>query len=237
MDRTAFELLRNMEKSWWYRGRARVVHAALVLAHAKKVPDVLDFGAGFGGMRDELARVGQNVYAFEPDAEAQSAARKRGYKEVFSDENIAMGRKYDAIGLFDVVEHIERDKEFLIRANAALRDEGILAITVPAFQFLWSVHDVNHHHFRRYTKQTLRKVLEDAGFVVEYCSYWNMTLFVPAAIMRLLGSSGESSLSMPRWLDSIFFALVRIETLIMRAFSLPFGTGLVCVAKKTRADG
>ena len=232
MERKAFELLSGMEKSWWYRGRAAAVRAALAHCGANRATDVLDFGAGYGGMHDELLKLGKNIYAFEPDAEAQKAAKKRGYAQVFSSESEALGRSYDLIGLFDVVEHIERDYEFLTKAHGALCAEGRLLITVPAFQFLWSTHDTQHHHFRRYTGASMRGVLDRAGFDAEYMSYWNMTLFVPAALMRLLGRSGESALKMPRWLDAIFFAIVKAESLLIRLTPLPFGVSLVVIARK-----
>lgn len=232
MERKAFELLSDMEKSWWYRGRAATVRTALAQCGAGRVNDVLDFGAGYGGMYENLSQTGRRVYAYEPDGEAKSAAKKHGYAHVFSAENEALARTYDLIGLFDVVEHIEHDYEFLIKAHGALTKDGRLAITVPAFQFLWSVHDINHHHFRRYTKKSIRSVLERAGFEVEHISYWNMILFAPAALMRLIGKSGESALSLPRWLDAIFFAIIQTELLFMRWFSLPFGTSLVVIARK-----
>ena len=183
-------------------------------------------------MHDELSRIASQVYAFEPHEEAKRAAEKRGYARVFSSESEALGRKYNLIGLFDVVEHIEHDREFLMRAHSSLQSGGRLAITVPAFQFLWGVHDINHHHFRRYTKTSMHNILRQAGFNVEYSSYWNMTLFIPAAFMRLIGKSGEGALSMPRWLDAIFFAIIKIESLLMRWFPLPFGTSLVIIARK-----
>lgn len=232
MERKAFELLSDMEKSWWYRGRAATVHAALARCGANKATDVLDFGAGYGGMHEELSKVGKHVYAYEPDSEAENAAKKRGYEKVFSAESDALGQTYDLMGLFDVVEHIEHDYEFLTKAHGALRVGGRLAITVPAFQFLWSIHDINHHHFRRYTKASMYTVLHSAGFTVEYASYWNMTLFIPAALARLIGKSGESALAMPRWLDAIFFAIVKIESHLIRFVPLPFGTGLVVIARK-----
>lgn len=194
--------------------------------------DALDFGAGFGGMRDELSKIASRVYAFEPHEEARLAAKRRGYTEIFSRESEALGRKYNLIGLFDVVEHIENDREFLIRAHGALKGGGRLAITVPAFQFLWSIHDTNHHHFRRYTKTSMHDVLHQAGFNVEYASYWNMILFIPAAFMRLIGKSGESALSLSGWLDAVFFAVIKIESILMRWFPLPFGISLVIIARK-----
>jgi SAM-dependent methyltransferase len=231
MERKSFHLLGDMEKSWWYRGRTAIIHAALAHSGPKNVPDALDFGAGYGGMYEALAQIGRDVHAYEPDEEANVAAKRRGYTQMFSSEKEALGREYDLIGLFDVIEHIEHDKEFLNKARYALRVGGRLAITVPAFQFLWSAHDVNHHHFRRYTKDSMRVMLNDAGFTVEYASYWNMILFIPAAVMRLLGKSGESALAMPRWLDAIFFTIIKIEALFLRFVPLPFGTSLVVIAR------
>lgn len=232
MERGAFKLLSTMEGSWWYRGRAAAVRTAVARAALRPADAALDFGAGFGGMHDTLAGLSRQVYAFEPDASAAQSCRGRGYADVFSDADTALGRTYDMIALFDVLEHIERDVEFLTRARDALAPGGCLAITVPALPFLWSVHDVNHHHFRRYTKTTLRAALESAGFSVEYMSYWNMALFIPAALMRLLGRTGEGSLAMPRALNAIFYAIVRTEAALMRLIPLPLGTGLVAIACK-----
>lgn len=232
MDRKSFELLRAMEHSWWYDGRAATVTAALKRVGIDQGSEILDFGCGFGGMYETLARFGKRISAYEPDGEARRGAEERGYTEVFSSEDEALSHTYDLIGLFDVVEHIEDDHAFLARLNAALCDGGRLAITVPAFQFLWSVHDVHHHHFRRYTARAMRTALESAGFRVEYASYWNMTLFLPAVLTRLLGKTGEDALSPPRSIDRLFLAIVRLETLCMRILSLPFGTGLVVVARK-----
>ena len=78
----------------------------------------------------------------------------------------------------------------------------------------------------------MRGVLDRAGFDAECMSYWNMTLFIPAAMMRFLGRSGDSALSMPRLLDAIFFAIVKVESLLIRLFPLPFGVSLVVVARK-----
>ena len=85
--------------------------------------------------------------------------------------------------------------------------------------------------------RSLRAVLEAAGFEVEYASYWNMILFLPAATMRLLGRSGESALALPRLIDAVFYFLVCIDTVIMRVVPLPFGTGIVCIARKTSSYG
>jgi SAM-dependent methyltransferase len=236
MDASAYELLQS-EQSWWYRGRAHVVSAALARAKVQPVENALDFGAGYGGMSEHLAEHARNVFAFEPHADARAMAEKRAYKAVLANENDVFARRWDLVGLFDVVEHIEDDRAFLTRLRGSLGDRGLLAITVPAFQFLWSSHDVNLHHFRRYTRTTLAQVLDETGYEIAYMSYWNAALFIPAALMRMIGRSGESGLGLPGIIDSTFFGLVMSETVISRVLRLPFGTGLVAIARKRISAG
>jgi hypothetical protein len=151
------------------------------------------------------------VSAFEPEFSASSALHARGYAVVYSSEEEAFNTPVVCIGAFDVVEHIGDDRAFLTKAHRALVPGGTLVITVPAFMFLWGPHDVNHHHFRRYRRDTLKKLLAECGFELPYASYWNCMLFIPAAVLRLLGQTGESGLTLPRALDALFFAVVYVE--------------------------
>jgi SAM-dependent methyltransferase len=229
MEKQAFRLLHAMEDSWWYRGRSAVVRSVL----AREVPSsskVLDFGAGFGGMYNELAVRG-DVFGFEPDPVAQKIARGKDYRMMYDSEHAALRNSYDLIGLFDVLEHIEDDNAFLTRAKKALRENGKLAITVPANPYLWSVHDVSHHRFRRYTKKSLQKVLQNNGYTIEYISYWNAVLFLPALLTRLLGSSGEGAFALPKTVDGVLYSIVRLEAALMKAIPMPFGVSLVALAR------
>lgn len=237
MRREAFTLLHEAENSWWYRGRARVVRSFLERTKVTApIPAILDFGAGNGGMCRELSRLGTEVYAYEPDALARDIALQQGYTEVYTNVEEAFTRHYGLIGLFDVLEHIEDAKTVLASFRKELTPEGVLIITVPAFPFLWSEHDVLHQHFRRYTRKTLTKVLREAGYDVVAMSYWNMTLFLPTALVRLTGKSGSSTLTLPWILDTILFGVVVIESFLLRFLSLPFGVSLVVVARKNREE-
>lgn len=231
MERAAFTLLHESEVSWWYRGRALVVREALVRLRATRPLSLLDFGAGYGGMRSTLALRG-TVSAYEPDAQARASVEARGYAAVYDSIDAAFQHCFDGIALFDVLEHLEDDRAFLQSARNALVERGSLLITVPALPFLWSAHDVEHHHFRRYTRRSLKSVLEKSGYEVEWISYWNMFLFLPAALARLLGRSGESSFHLPRALDALFYALIHLEVSLMHSIPLPFGVSLVALARK-----
>ncbi len=226
-----FKLLHDAEDSWWYKGRAAIV-SSLLSRFSVKGGSALDFGAGFGGMCGILQKVCARVSAFEPDLHASAAARTRGYAHVFDSEKQALGSQYDLVGLFDVMEHIEDDVVFLRRVREALAERGVVVITVPAYQWLWSDHDVGNKHFRRYTRTSLVKVLAESGYHIEYAGYWNMFLFLPAALVRLLGKSGGDALRLPRLLNALLFLIIRIESLLVRFVRLPFGLSVVVVASK-----
>lgn len=232
MRREAFTLLHKAEHSWWYRGRARIISKVLGKHIFEGNGSILDFGSGFGGMAPLLSRFGE-AYAFEPDVEARSFSEKHEYKKVYATSDEALGvNKYSLIALFDVIEHIEDDAIFLSRLRDNLEDGGGVIVTVPAYQWLWSAHDIAHHHFRRYSKKQINVLIEKNGFNVTYINYWNMFLSFPASIVRLLGFSGEGSLNMNPFLDRLFYFLIFLESLSIPMLSLPFGTGIVIFAEK-----
>ncbi len=104
MKKEAFDLLREVEQSWWYKGRALAIRAALQRAAVSgPVDSILDFGAGFGGMHSELARLSPQVYAFEPEESARLAVSQQGYVTSFATSEEALARPYGLIGLFDVI--------------------------------------------------------------------------------------------------------------------------------------
>ena len=94
---------------------------------------------------------------------------------------------FDAVFIFDVLEHVDGDDLVLKEIHRVLTPEGRLLITVPAFMFLYGRHsDVVSEHKRRYRRGPLARLLEETGFDVEYASYFNTVLFPPIAAMRLL---------------------------------------------------
>lgn len=237
MKKEAFELLHEAEDSWWYKGRAMVIRTMLSRARVTApLALILDFGAGFGGMYKELARLSPHIDAFEPEVSARAVAAQQGYATTYTTAEEALLKQYSLIGLFDVIEHIEDDTAFLLSLHKTLASDGLLAITVPAFQFLWSEHDVAHQHFRRYSKRSLQTLLSDTGYEIVTISYWNTLLFLPAAVVRLLGKSGSPALGLPSFINTLFLFIVTIESKILRFCPLPFGVSLIVVARKKRAS-
>ena len=102
-------------------------------------------------------------------------------------EKIGFGeRRYDLIALLDVLEHVDQDEASLVALRGRLAAGGQLLVTVPAVPWLWSDHDVLHHHKRRYTHDALAGVAAAAGLRVEASGYFNSLLFPLAVAQRLM---------------------------------------------------
>lgn len=233
MEKEAFEILKNIEETWWHYGRIQAVETALSVAKVKKNASVLDVGSGYGGMFSCLSQFG-TVDAVEPETEVALFCKQRGYKNLFTSESEALtaGNSYDIIGAFDVIEHVDDDKTFVSNLYKLTRQGGVLVATVPAFMWLWSEHDVHHMHFRRHTIGSMRTLLTEAGYEVAYARYWNVFLFPLAILTRRLGKGGDGALHPHPFVTSVLKSLLWIESKIVRFVPIPFGLSVVIVARK-----
>jgi hypothetical protein len=141
----------------------------------------------------------------DPAAAAVNFCRSRGLERVRQGTAADLGAGVfplcDAVCFFDVLEHLEDDAGALRGAAANLAPGGLVLATVPAYQWLWSPHDVWHHHYRRYTAPRLEALLRAAGFSPVQLGYYNSRLF-PLAVAkrmfdRLRGPASPELLPLP----------------------------------------
>lgn len=190
MDEQLYHDFLGVERShWWFLARREILFD-LVRRFVPPGSSFLDIGSGTGFF---LERLLTEYRAFGLDA-SETAVRmchERGLDTVICgtirDPRVAERSPFDAAGYFDVIEHLDDDVGALRDARDLLRPGGVVIVTVPAYMFLWSEHDVKNHHRRRYTAPRLRAVLEEAGFRVELLTYFNTLLF-PLAVARRLGT-------------------------------------------------
>jgi fermentation-respiration switch protein FrsA (DUF1100 family) len=142
----------------------------------------------------------------------------------------------EVVLLLDVIEHVDDDLAALRAARAGVGEGGLLVVTVPAYQWLWSGHDEVLGHRRRYTAAQLCAVVEGAGFTTVRVSYFNTLLFplllVARAWKRLRGDRGHD-LRHPaapvNWLLEHVFAF---ERHLVPRVALPFGSSLLLIARR-----
>ncbi len=192
MERLVYDRMAEVDsRHWWYRARREVL-AKLI---ARKVrprerADILEIGCGTGHNLSMLGRFG-HVEAIEVDPAARVIATQRLGREVGSVPLPQLAgvpeRHFDLVALLDVLEHVEEDRAALRSIGQRLKSGGRLLITVPAFPWMWSVHDELNHHKRRYTKRMLRSAITDAGLHCEFMGYFNSLLFPLAVVARQVG--------------------------------------------------
>ena len=151
--------------------------------------------------------------------------------------SIPFADEFDAIGMFDVLEHIEEDELVLAQVHRALTPGGMLLMTVPQHRFLWSASDELAHHARRYTRSELMTKIERARFRVVRCTSFVSVLFPLLIASRWLRRNGASDplaeYQIPRHVSRILeFALSGERAAIRSGLSFPFGGSLLLVAQR-----
>ncbi len=135
---------------------------------------------------------------------------------------------------FDVLEHIEDDKEALSKMASLLNDKGLLVLTVPAYKFLWSRHDVVNYHYRRYNKYSLINKMPNS-LIIKRASYFNTLLFPLALLDKTIISKNGKSYSMNpnKLVNSLLYKIFVVEKIILRHCNLPFGVSILLIAEKS----
>jgi SAM-dependent methyltransferase len=228
---------------WWYRGRRRIIRSELDRLPLPRPADILDAGCGSGRTLEELIDYGP-VTGLELDPDAAEMARGRGLGEVVVgrlEELPWEDASFDLITCLDVIEHTPDDGPALAELLRVTRPGGFLLATVPAYQALWSLHDEANHHFRRYSRRSLRGAVTGAGWNVCRISSFNSLLLAPAAAVRLAqrrrgpGDGYTTDLDVgPRWLNSVLEQPLRAEAgWLGRGGTLPAGLSLVAVLRRS----
>jgi SAM-dependent methyltransferase len=244
MDEQAYEIAARVENDhWWYRGRREVLAAVLDrhLPPGDGRRRVLEVGCGSGGNLALLAGYG-SLFAVEKDDRTRERAAMRGIGTIrrgwLPDAIPFAGNSFDLIAALDVLEHVEDDAGSLRALRGWLTPRGVLLATVPAFQWLWSEHDVLSQHVRRYTRAGFTTLLRDTGFDVRYCGYFNSLLF-PLAVAnitlgRLVSRDAHRGLQIPpRGVNRALAAIFALESRLVPRVTLPFGLSIVACATRT----
>ncbi|MEM6621067.1 MAG: class I SAM-dependent methyltransferase [Pseudomonadota bacterium] len=237
MDRAVYDrMAENEAEHWWFTGRRAVLGALLDRLDLKPSSTILEAGCGSGGNLQLLSRYG-HLDAFEYDDTARAEAEAKGVTAVASGglpNDLPPGGPWDLIALFDVLEHIEDDCASLVALGDRLCDDGRILITVPAAQWLWSHHDEAHHHFRRYSRRSLRSVISDAGLRVLGIGNFNTLLFPLAVAQRLAqrisGSEAPADARPAQWMNASLQTVFSSERYLVGRIPLPVGLSLWAVA-------
>jgi SAM-dependent methyltransferase len=224
-------------RHWYFRGRLAVLSAIFDRVLPRGGCRIVELGCGTGNVLHTLARFGETV-GVEHDEALRAVARGNGLDVrpgTLPDDVPLPDGSADAVLLLDVIEHLDDDLAALRTARRLVRSGGMVIVTVPAYAWLWSGHDVALGHRRRYTARRLRNVLREAELRVQHLGYFNTVLFPAIAAVRgakrLAGACGHDLGHPPDVINRTLTSLFAFERHLVLRPGLPFGCSVLAVAR------
>jgi ubiquinone/menaquinone biosynthesis C-methylase UbiE len=248
MNPQEYDRMRQLEDwYWWFVARRE---AALRFTDDFR-PDheplrVLDAGCGTGALLDRLKDRGDvELYGLDFSGQALAYTRQRGHARLVQGDLTRLpfpDGTFDVVTALDVVEHVREDEQALNEVNRVLRPDGVLLVSVPAFQFLWGPHDTALQHFRRYTTAEMGALMRRTGFRVSKLTYLLWLLFPAFLAQRLLArlrphkaKPQAQVVPVSGLVNRLLIRLQGMELALARHFNLPFGATVFCVGQKPSA--
>ena len=225
-------------RHWYFRGRLSVLLGVLAGVLPARPCRLLELGCGTGNVLQDLGRFGEAVgVERDPDLRAVGCAAGLDIRAGALPDDVPIPDAWaDAVLLLDVIEHLDDDVAALRRAREAVRPGGIVMVTVPAYAWLWSGHDVALGHRRRYTRRGVRAALEAAALRVEHLGHFNTVLFPAIAGVRLakrvVGANGHDLHRPAPLVNEALTRLFALERHVALRPGLPFGASILAVARR-----
>jgi SAM-dependent methyltransferase len=250
MDRL-LELTALAERShFWFRGFRWFARPFLERAAAGRPPGrILDCGCGTGSNLAMLEPYGQ-VFGFDLTWRGLEFAHVQGRHGIAQASISAIpfaSGSFDMVTSFDVFQCLPGQVETDAAREMAriLKPGGTAVFNFAALEVLRGSHSVLAEEVRRYTPGQVRRLLEGAGLKVERLTFAYASLF-PLMLAARVGhrwrrhdgeaESGEWEITVPSApVNGLLTAAVGAEALALRALNMPFGSSLMCLARKPGA--
>jgi SAM-dependent methyltransferase len=213
--------------------------------HKKKegngTSEFLEVGCGTGIVIRLLEFLGFAVTGLDINKKALDFARNGTHASLVQKSFLTYrpAKRFDAVGMFDVIEHIKNDAAFLSKARVALKPHGMLFITVPAGKWLWSELDPAAGHERRYEPDEIIQKVRESGFDIVFWNYWGvftLPLFFfwrKLSAKNLNGNSLDDYFSLPNPIINFLLLIIHhIEHTFL--FTVKWGKGasiVLCAVK------
>lgn len=241
MDESLYHKFYDQEEQhWWFAARSEIILRVMQL-YGNVLPGeaVLDIGCGTGAILKALSAT-YDVVGLDTSPLAIEYSRKRGLTNLLQVPVQEFPKERFHIRtaiLLDVIEHIEDDLAVLEAARRIVEPDGRVIITVPAYMWLWNAHDVANQHKRRYSKASLKALIDRAGLEPVKITFYNTLLFPMVAAKKLIDRACGATVShlsegQPNGaLNAALKAIFASEKYILPSMNLPFGISLLAIAK------
>lgn len=237
------ELIHLENSNFWFNARNKLI-IWLLRKYMPNVSNFLEVGCGNGFVLSGISRYFPNIAisGSEIYLAGLSYASKRIPTAKFMQmdaKQIPFFEEFDAIGAFDVLEHIKEDEKALAQFYDAIKLGGVLLLTVPQHKWLWSASDQHACHVRRYTSEEIERKLISAGFQILRSGSF-LTFLLPFMMLSRLIQKKKiedfdpiSEFKINPVLNIIFYTLTMLEIIFTKfGVNYPIGGSRFVVAKK-----
>lgn len=222
--------------SWWYETRNQVIWNQVCRYPIDGA--LWDIGSGLGEVSSYLTSAGVECVAVEPNLLGARTSSEKGVLSIQGDlHSLELpDSSIGAVGLFDVLEHLDSADDVLSEIHRVLKMDGNLFLTVPAITWLWSASDESAGHQLRYTRRKIREQLRECGFDVRSAQYFFSSLVLPVLVLRAipfrlgfrpLVDDAKLVQKKAGWVSRL---ITKLEVVLCG--KIPIGTSLVVVATK-----
>jgi SAM-dependent methyltransferase len=237
---------RAEERHFWFRGFRWFVRPLIQQAlNGQTRARILDCGCGTGANLALFERFGTS-YGFDRSAVGLYIGHQLGRRRLARGTVTAApfpGGTFDLVTSFDVIYSLESADEAAAMAEMfrLTRPGGFVLINVAAMRVLRGDHSILSHEVRRYTRDGLARLVTDSGFAIERITYTHASLFLPLLALRTLHrrrglateADAQQEIAVPvEPVNAIMSAMLFAEGVWLRAFNSPFGSSLLCLARK-----
>lgn len=234
-------------RHFWFRGLRFFATPLLERAtRGREGRTLLDCGCGTGANVAWFERFGR-AYGFDLSAVGVQIGRASGRRRLARASVTAIpfrDETFDVVTSFDVIYSLEErdEKAAVAEMFRVAKPGGYVILNVAAMECLRGDHSVLSREVRRYSRRSLRQLLGAAGFSIERLTYTNAllfpALFASRALQRRRGLSTHDEqatreISVPAApINALLTAALRVESLVLRVCDSPFGSSLLCLARK-----
>ncbi|MAJ65983.1 MAG: hypothetical protein CMI76_01650 [Candidatus Pelagibacter sp.] len=218
---------------WWYRSKKNFLRYILNKHLSKKNLNILEIGPGKGNNLGLLKAYG-NVSVLEVEKEFSSYLLNKNVlnkDEIFYNfDQIINKKSFDLIVLLDVLEHVEDTNKFLYEINKLIKETGIVVFSVPAYNSLWSSHDEDLHHVKRYNWRTIKSEVGQYFSIID--KYGMNFILLPIRYLQLKFTNPTTLNDTSKTLNSILYLIAFLEAMLLKIKINPkFGLSLYFVTK------
>lgn len=233
-------------RHFWFNGfRYFVVPLLRHVTEGQPNLRLLDCGCGTGNNVALLGQYGR-AYGFDLSAVGLRIGREAGRTRLARASVVSApfpDNTFDVVTSFDVLYSLQTadERKAVAEMYRVTRPGGVVLVNVAATESLRGNHSVLSREVRRYSRSSLSSLLTGAGFTVERLTYTNAVLFPAMYLGRLLQrtrglaseENADEEIRVPSApVNLALTAALRVESWWIRAFDSPFGSSLLCLARK-----